>query len=84
MSEQAEVTQWFSGNTRPKKVGVYQRRYGQHESDFGYAMWDGSVWLCYMPTKEHAALQDRDCGDVSLNQAGLPWRGLASDPKAKP
>lgn len=70
------VTDWFTDRD-PWEPGVYERNY--NNSDVHPCKWDGSAWLCFGATRERAAL----ARETSPSQS-LPWRGLASPPKATP
>lgn len=69
-----KLTQWFDGNIKPVRVGVYQREYGYGK--LFYCKFDGKNWLvCYLTIEEADS-----CCSLSVCQ-DVPWRGLAEQPK---
>lgn len=75
MLKDSDLTPWFDGNTKPVRVGVYQRSY--HQGIFCFSYWHGSGWGFNELSPELAAKTT----DRSFCQY-LPWRGLAKDPNA--
>lgn len=72
-----KLTPWFRGDEKPERPGVYQRRYGDGDTD--YSLWDGWHWMCSMATPaEAAAVRAKS---VCNGKAALPWRGHAQEPK---
>ena len=69
-----QVTQWFEGCLKPKRVGVYQRMYLPH-TDVLFCFFDGDEWRtngispCDAATKKFGSLWQDE-----------PWRGLANQP----
>ena len=80
MSEKRKLTPWIDGHIKPVRKGVYQRNYGAIDAlpDTAFARWDGKQWFLADETVNEAFFND----SVSMSQY-LPWRGLASNPKAK-
>lgn len=73
-----KLTPWYKGNQKPKRVGVYQRDYGEGRhlaGDLVYSMWNGEEWLSYGETPEIAASKRYPSADQSAD-----WRGLAEKP----
>ncbi|MFZ3286586.1 MAG: hypothetical protein WA191_07020 [Telluria sp.] len=72
----AALTDWFDGSVKPEYVGLYQRDYGdEYEAASATLLpdfWDGSKWI----------VLDYDGNHIGNAAVELPWRGLASDPKA--
>lgn len=70
----APVTQWFGGEVKPKRKGVYQREYAD---GFGiwFCYWDGDKFCAGASSPEKAATYTPMAGIVNL-----PWRGLAVKP----
>ena len=75
-----KLTDWFDGDTKPSRVGVYER------SDEGtwlqdgkpnYSYWDGHKWGLSTWAIENSV----GWAGVSSTEQRLPWRGLADDPK---
>lgn len=58
------MTDWYAGNTAPKRKGFYQRYY---TDGLYYDFWDGRQWL-----------QRNDRGQPHWRQVGsyVAWRGL--------
>lgn len=76
-----KLTPWFQGDVKPARVGVYTRDDSDTDCDNGlpaYSHWNGSRWGHLCGSKDIA---QRNVDYVSAYQS-LPWRGLASDPKA--
>ena len=70
-----KLTPWFSGDQKPVRVGVYQRKNSEYEhyiptSHFSY--WDGAAWCASAHDMLLARAYSRY---VSLSQ-NLPWRGV--------
>ena len=80
MSKRRKFTPWIDGNIKPERHGVYQRNYGAIDDlpDTAFARWDGKQWFGADDTVNEAFFNDF----VSRSQY-LPWRGLASNPRAK-
>lgn len=64
-------TAWFPGDVKPKRKGIYQRRYGN--GALAYSKWNGDCWLSGVfnicdvsTTKTQSWLQS------------LEWRGLTT------
>lgn len=63
-------TGWFSGDQKPVRRGVYQRKHLNGE--VYYSLWDGMFWR--LPNPDIVAAGGSKI--VSCFQA-FPWRGLA-------
>ena len=81
MSEKRKLTPWIDGHIKPVRKGVYQRNYGAIDDlpDTAFARWDGKQWFGADDTVEGAAFFN----DFVSRSQYLPWRGLASNPRAK-
>lgn len=67
-----KLTGWYSGEQKPARVGVYQRK-GQYS--IMYCYWNGRNWRVGFPNKKDAFFwADSPC--VSMHE-DLPWRGVA-------
>lgn len=75
--EVRKLTDWYMGNQKPKRVGVYQRDYGNErlEDDIVFCLWNGKKWLAFGKTPNEAA----ESSSISIDQ-GAKWRGLADKP----
>lgn len=67
----SEKTGWFSGRTKPRRVGVY-------ETQHGFQYWANDVWYGYAPSVDNAY----NCGPrgkkyVSRYQSPK-WRGFTT------
>ncbi len=72
MKKQPKVTPWFSGRTKPSRIGVYQRR-NNHGNVFFYHF-DGKDWLyggSSLPGQAIAAYKPSP-------EQTLQWRGLTA------
>lgn len=72
----AEVTPWFNGTIKPARPGVYERDYGASGAPW-FAEWTGVQWLSPASTPRRASKQVT----AAFTQWGIPWRGLAQEPK---
>ena len=71
-----QVTQWFGGDVKPEKKGVYER-FLDTNGYFFYSYWDGKKWCCSCRIKDDAANYK-----VSTSKyQDCIWRGLAEKPK---
>lgn len=78
----SKKTPWFPGTVKPVRKGVYQRSYTgetRHRKDLRFNYWDGKSWRFPAYSPEVAA--DFSEGWLKSGFQGLPWRGLASDPR---
>jgi hypothetical protein len=69
------LTEWYPGDVKPVRPGVYQRDWGGGIPVF--SKWTGSHWKVCCETVNQAAKERR----ISSFQFIDPWRGLAQDPK---
>ena len=69
-----KLTPWFSGDQKPVRVGVYQRKYvDQPNFSFAlYAYWDGLRFGSY----GHTPAEAKHHKDTQSNIQNLPWRGV--------
>ena len=81
MKTRQKLTPWIDGHIKPVRKGVYQRNYGAIDDmlDTPFSRWDGKQWFEADDTVKGAAFLKYF---VSRSQY-LPWRGLASNPRAK-
>lgn len=70
------VTPWFSGEVKPKRAGVYERKI---YNSTAYWHFNGKSWTYGGSSYPAGAVGGKG---QSMDQH-LPWRGLAADPKAK-
>lgn len=68
-----KLTQWFGGNLRPFRRGVYERHFGGR-GNIGYALYDGERWMHRAYTPSDAAAERQPSG------MSVKWRGLAEKP----
>ena len=71
-----ETTDWFPGDVKPVRIGVYQQR--NPDGHLGYQRWDGKFWYSWESTIDLAA---RATLVVDGSFQCDPWRGLANKPK---
>lgn len=70
-----KLTEWYSGDQKPVRVGVYERDYSEEyqDNEIGvYCRWDGERWYVYDDSIEASAKQW-----VVTTMQSLPWRGIA-------
>jgi len=69
-----KLTEWYSGDQKPSRAGVYQRDFSEGTSIRGivYSKWDGGKWFVYESTAKKASTNK----NVSKFQYE-PWRGIA-------
>ena len=63
-------TDWFPGNVKPVRVGVYQRQY---DWLLAFSYWDGKHWGW---TEPGTAKQAAEYRYPQSREQELPWRGL--------
>lgn len=79
MSKQ-QMTPWFKNGERPARRGVYE--VSLRGGDVGwFSYWDGKSWGWVTQRGHGAAFDARGWPSCAIVEN---WRGLASDPKAKP
>jgi hypothetical protein len=66
---EGQVTDWIPANVKPTRRGWYERQYVLPELEAQRDYWDGTQFRLDAKHGTPACL-------------ALPWRGLASDPKA--
>lgn len=83
-SPQSHLTPWYPGDTKPVRVGVYERDWGADHAlvKFGFSYFDGLHWCAGCTTPQYAAREGRVQGHS--DHQTLPWRGLAFDPAPAP
>jgi hypothetical protein len=75
-------TPWFSGLTKPSRIGVYERRTELRPTNgdyWPYSFWDGHKWGLGSPNPEGAAVERRRQHHHAYQN--FEWRGLAEEPK---
>ena len=65
-----KLTEWYPGDVKPVRVGVYQRRYPNNA--IMYCYWNGLFFFAGEYTVNKAIVYKFD----TLRQ-NLPWRGVA-------
>jgi hypothetical protein len=68
-----KLTDWYSGDKKPVRVGVYQRDYGN--IGLLYSYWDGGKWGVGHH-KIHVAYRFGFHFSIYA-QKQIPWRGVA-------
>jgi hypothetical protein len=84
--EKMALSDWFNGDKKPKRIGVYKRAYGygwrapflENVNIIKYCRWDSNNWYRAADTVDEA----RDECLISPSQR-LPWCGLAAKPVYK-
>jgi len=74
IKQEPELTDWISGDLKPVRDGVYQRKYN-HVDGFIYAKFKRGYWHCWSHTVESANQSVLIAADQNLK-----WRGLSSNP----
>lgn len=83
MSKQ-KLTPWFVNGEPPARPGVYQQMCGLGKK-VGYQYWSGEKWgLWYEMASDAANRHAFEEDFFAYPHCGEKWRGLASDPGAKP
>lgn len=75
MDDIKDITDWFGPKTKPRRIGVYQRDYGNGRHWYSY--WNGSYWGYLCAFYNHAVTQRFS---ESIYQE-LPWRGYTRNPE---
>jgi hypothetical protein len=70
-----KLTEWYPGNVKPVRVGVYERQYGLSRPT--YCWWNG-LEFCSGHMKKSGARKLKD--SISPYQDD-PWRGIAGKPQ---
>lgn len=75
--KESDLTQWHSGKTKPKHIGVYERE------DVGgnyYNYWSGKYW-CYGHKILEYIVEGLHTGELNKHEEqNKPWRGLRRKP----
>lgn len=74
----SNLTDWIPANTPPVRKGWYQRQYGNEDCTSAPDYWDGAHWRYGNGSPGQAPMH---CAESISDRT---WRGLASNPKAKP
>ena len=72
-------TQWFPGEVKPVRDGVYEKTFNVKGRWQVYSRWRDNRWHRFCSTP-YAAYKDEE---RSRHQNDLPWRGLAQDPNKR-
>jgi len=70
-----KLTEWYPGDVKPVRVGVYQQRDGGLGLTIGYQFWSGKFWSSWAETAESAERGNRFL--ASDRHQNDPWRGVA-------
>ena len=65
-----KVTDWFPGDVKPVRRGVYERDY--RNGGIAFAMWNGRRWMYKGDTPTEAFNET-----MQSRNSNLKWRGLA-------
>ena len=68
-----KLTEWFPGDVKPVRRGVYRRHFGR--GIVGFSMWDGIRWMCAQRSVK-SAYEEKFASPTT----NLKWRGLAEKP----
>lgn len=68
-----KLTDWFPGDIKPIRVGIYERRYSE---SINFSKWNGEYWSFGYYSVDLA----NERGHYLSQYQNLPWRGLAEDP----
>lgn len=69
------LTDWFPGNTKPVRKGVYQRGYNYGKTpSVQYCYWNGRAWSMGEHTVKAAA--GNEIAFMLSPRQSLPWRGV--------
>lgn len=72
-----KLTPWFPADVKPARTGVYEVRFDDDDTDFGYSYWSGCTWSWKECTPKEARQSPLQIGAVQDKK----WRGLAKAPK---
>ncbi len=68
-----KLTEWFPGDVKPVRKGVYQRRFG--DGCVVFSRWNGRAWMY-----AHGTIQVAFLETFPTHNTNLKWRGLAEKP----
>ena len=71
-----KLTEWFSPEQKPTRVGVYQCR--DADGELLFRQWTGSVW-CWGNYAKVEWAERKIPSQVEEASDKLPWRGLISE-----
>ena len=74
-----KLTPWFSSDVKPRRMGIYEVRAGDHKSKVKWAVWKNGQWYLALPSIERALRAYCFSNDMLYDDAR--WRGLASNPE---
>lgn len=69
-----KLTEWYSGDQKPVRVGVYERNFEDGLTIAEYSYWDGKNWKVSGLSVPDANMYK--IGAISAKQR-LKWRGIA-------
>lgn len=75
----SKVTEWFPGDVKPIRLGVYERKLGFGSRVTAFYAWNGEFWEYGGVDSPSQVSRSRTS---SLDQS-LPWRGLATCPSKR-
>lgn len=64
-----KLTPWFTGDQKPVRVGVYQRKQGESSH---YSYWCGDPW----GASAHDMMSAKAYSPYASLSQNLPWRGV--------
>ena len=76
IKQEPELTDWISGDLKPVRPGVYQRKF--ESGVIGYSCFYRGYWYCWEASPEKA----EKVQFMSTHQV-KPWRGLAKNPEVQ-
>ena len=72
-----KLTQWFPGDVKPVRVGVYERLYFREQLETRYSYWNGEEWSVWSILPSGAALAALAAEEKRISMCqDLPWRGV--------
>ena len=74
IKQEPQLTNWISGDLKPVRDGVYQRK-SNHVDRVIYAKFKDGYWFCWNHSPELASKSNF----IAIDQH-LSWRGLSSNP----
>jgi len=70
-------TQWYSGDVKPVRIGVYEVQAAPSGKTVGFKFWNGARWSIFAFEKENAIAFKRHPSGFQ----GSVWRGLREKAK---
>lgn len=77
IKQEPRLTDWISGNLKPVRYGVYQRKYddGTEVEKVHFCKFENGLWFSWQKNIENANAEY-----VESVFQNFPWRGLSSNP----